>query len=160
MMKIFDVNLMHFKLIGGIFDPAHMPQSATVEIFGIPADTRKRQAAYKTKRHAKRFMNVFFERNFSSEKMDNKNEEALKAKILMPALALIRFATFDDKNKLIGQTFIPMDHIISGYRFICLKNKCNQPLNACMLFAEIKVKDYIDPIYQCMCLKIYYLLFL
>ena len=61
----------------------------------------------------------------------------------MPQVALICFSAFDKQNHLIGQRVLPVTSLRSGYRYICLKNKSNQPLNMCMLFVNICVKDYV-----------------
>ncbi len=61
----------------------------------------------------------------------------------MPQIALICFSAFDEQNRLVGQRVLPVTALRSGYRYICLKNESNQPLNMCMLFVNITVKDYV-----------------
>ena len=61
----------------------------------------------------------------------------------MPQIALMCFSAFDDQNRLIGQRILPVTALRSGYRYVCLKNESNQPLNMCMLFLNITVKDYV-----------------
>ena len=64
-------------------------------------------------------------------------------KIIMPELASLSFSAYDDQNKLIGQRVLPIIGLRPGYRYICLRNEANQLLNMCMLFVNIKVKDYV-----------------
>ena len=61
----------------------------------------------------------------------------------MPQLALLVITVFDEQNKRIGLRVLPVVGLRPGYRYICLKNEINQPLNMSCLFVHIKLHDYV-----------------
>ena len=63
--------------------------------------------------------------------------------ILLPELAILRVAAFDDDKELVGQRCLPVNHIRPGFRYIPLRDKHNQPLPLAMLFVNIKVEDCV-----------------
>ncbi|CAI8029699.1 1-phosphatidylinositol 4,5-bisphosphate phosphodiesterase beta-1 [Geodia barretti] len=64
-------------------------------------------------------------------------------RILLPELAILRIAVFDDDRELVGQRCLPVSHIRPGFRYIPLRDKHNQPLPMAMLFVNIKVEDWV-----------------
>jgi phosphatidylinositol phospholipase C beta len=64
-------------------------------------------------------------------------------RILLPELAILRVAVFDDDKELVGQRCLPVNHIRPGFRYIPLRDKHNQPLPLAMLFVNIKVEDWV-----------------
>ncbi|KAM4690404.1 1-phosphatidylinositol 4,5-bisphosphate phosphodiesterase beta-2 [Rhinophrynus dorsalis] len=101
-----------------------------VELFGLPGDPKRR---YKTKLTA----------TANSINPVWKEEPFLFEKILMPELASLRVATFEEGGKLIGHRIIPIDVIRSGYHHICLRSESNMPLTMPSLFVYVEVKDYV-----------------
>lgn len=61
----------------------------------------------------------------------------------MPSLALLRFSAYDEQGKFMGHRVLPLNDVQSGYRYICLKSESYQPLNMCMIFVDICVKNYV-----------------
>ena len=63
-------------------------------------------------------------------------------KIIFPELAMLRFAVFDDHDKLLGQRVVPLEAIHCGYRHINLRTVGNATLPLSMLFCKIKMDTY------------------
>ncbi|KAG7258235.1 hypothetical protein CRUP_014302, partial [Coryphaenoides rupestris] len=64
--------------------------------------------------------------------------------VILPDLAVLRFAVYDDSNKLIGQRILPLDGLQAGYRHISLRNEGNKPLSLPTIFCQIILKTYND----------------
>uniref|UniRef100_A0A673G9F2 Phosphoinositide phospholipase C n=1 Tax=Sinocyclocheilus rhinocerous TaxID=307959 RepID=A0A673G9F2_9TELE len=64
-------------------------------------------------------------------------------KVILPDLAVLRVAVYDDSNKLIGQRILPLDGLQSGYRHISLRNEYNKPLSLATVFCNIILKTYV-----------------
>lgn len=65
------------------------------------------------------------------------------AQVILPDLAVLRVAVFDDNNKLIGQRILPLDGLQSGYRHISLRNEYNKPLSLATVVCNIILKTYV-----------------
>lgn len=63
--------------------------------------------------------------------------------MILPDLAVLRVAVYDDNNKLIGQRILPLDGLQSGYRHISLRNEYNKPLSLATIFCSIILKTYV-----------------
>ena len=66
----------------------------------------------------------------------------------MPELALLNLTAYDDQNKMVGHRVLPIIGLKPGFRYVCLKNEANQPLNMCVLFVHIKLHDYVPEEYE------------
>ncbi|KAJ8275381.1 hypothetical protein COCON_G00100060 [Conger conger] len=64
-------------------------------------------------------------------------------KVILPDLAVLRIAVYDDNNKLIGQRILPLDGLQAGYRHISLRNEGNKPLSLPTVFCNIVLKTYV-----------------
>nr|BAE91196.1 unnamed protein product [Macaca fascicularis] len=64
-------------------------------------------------------------------------------KVILPDLAVLRIAVYDDNNKLIGQRILPLDGLQAGYRHISLRNEGNKPLSLPTIFCNIVLKTYV-----------------
>lgn len=72
------------------------------------------------------------------------NEESFVfRKVILPDLAVLRIAVYDDNNKLIGQRILPLDGLQAGYRHISLRNEGNKPLSLPTIFCNIVLKTYV-----------------
>uniref|UniRef100_A0A8C5R5E3 1-phosphatidylinositol 4,5-bisphosphate phosphodiesterase n=1 Tax=Leptobrachium leishanense TaxID=445787 RepID=A0A8C5R5E3_9ANUR len=101
-----------------------------VELFGLPGDPKRK---YKTKlTAAANSINPVW-----------KEEPYVFEKILMPELASLRIAAYEEGGKFIGHRIIPIDFIRSGFQHICLRSESNMALTLPSLFAYIEVKDYV-----------------
>lgn len=63
--------------------------------------------------------------------------------MILPDLAVLRIAVYDDNNKLIGQRILPLDGLQAGYRHISLRNEGNKPLSLPTIFCNIVLKTYV-----------------
>lgn len=65
------------------------------------------------------------------------------SQVILPDLAVLRIAVYDDNNKLIGQRILPLDGLQAGYRHISLRNEGNKPLSLPTIFCQIILKTYV-----------------
>lgn len=63
--------------------------------------------------------------------------------VILPDLAVLRIAVYDDNNRLIGQRILPLDGLQAGYRHISLRNEGNKPLSLPTIFCNIVLKTYV-----------------
>ncbi|CAH3159585.1 unnamed protein product [Porites lobata] len=101
-----------------------------VDMFGLPADTVRRK--YKTKVIPNNSINPVYE-----------EEPFVFKKVVLPSLAVLRIAVYEESGKFIGQRVLPVDGLSPGYRHIKLRNESNQPLCLPTLFVHIVTKDYV-----------------
>ncbi|KAF3707964.1 1-phosphatidylinositol 4,5-bisphosphate phosphodiesterase beta-1 [Channa argus] len=102
-----------------------------VEMFGLPADTRRKALKTKTSQNNNAINPVWDE------------EPIVFKKVILPTLASLRIAAFEEGGKFIGHRIIPVSAIRPGYRYIGLRNEKNQSLILPAVFAYIEVKDYV-----------------
>jgi len=100
-----------------------------VEMYGLPADTVRRK--YRTKVVSNNGLNPVYD------------EEPFKFKVILPQLAELRIAAYEDNGKLIGHRVLPVTGLSAGYRHIKLRNESYQPLTLPTLFVDIVTKDYV-----------------
>lgn len=101
-----------------------------VDMYGLPTDTIKKE--YRTKLVPANGLNpVYNDDPFSFRK------------IVLPELAVLRFAVYDDNNKMLGQRILPFEDLQAGYRHIALRTEGNFPMTLPMLFCKIELKVYI-----------------
>ena len=62
---------------------------------------------------------------------------------MLPELAVLRFAVYDDNGKMLGQRILPFEDLQAGYRHIALRTEGNFPMSLPMLFCNIELKVYI-----------------
>nr|XP_029508897.1 1-phosphatidylinositol 4,5-bisphosphate phosphodiesterase beta-4-like isoform X2 [Oncorhynchus nerka] len=65
------------------------------------------------------------------------------SQVILPDLAVLRLAVYDDNNKLIGQRILPLEGLQAGYRHISLRNEGNKPLSLPTVFCNIVLKTYV-----------------
>ena len=63
--------------------------------------------------------------------------------IILPELAEMRLAVYDENGKLIGQRFLSMEQLRPGYRHLALRSEANSPLPLATLFVKFDLKTYI-----------------
>jgi phosphatidylinositol phospholipase C beta len=63
--------------------------------------------------------------------------------VVLPELAVLRIAVFDESQKLLGHRVLPVVGLRPGYRHIPLRNDSGQPLAMATVFVHIEAKDYV-----------------
>lgn len=106
-----------------------------VDMYGLPADTVRRR---RTKIVPANGLNPVYD-----------EEPFLFKKVVLPDLACLRIAAFEENGKFIGTRILPVVGLRPGYRHISLRNECQQPLSLPTLFVHITVRDYVpDGLYE------------
>ncbi|XP_023245459.1 1-phosphatidylinositol 4,5-bisphosphate phosphodiesterase-like isoform X2 [Copidosoma floridanum] len=102
-----------------------------VEMYGLPTDTIRKE--FRTRTVPANGLNPVY------------NEEPfLFRKVVLPDLAALRFAVYDESNgKLLGQRIVPLDGLQAGYRHIALRTEANFSMSLPMLFCNIEIKIYV-----------------
>ncbi|XP_057303429.1 1-phosphatidylinositol 4,5-bisphosphate phosphodiesterase beta-1-like [Hydractinia symbiolongicarpus] len=100
-----------------------------VEVYGLPVDTVRRK--YRTKVVSNNGLNPIYD------------EEPFKFKVVLPHLAELRIAAYEDNGKMIGHRILPVIGLSPGYRHIKLRNDAYQPLCLPTLFVDIVTKDFV-----------------
>lgn len=62
---------------------------------------------------------------------------------MLPELACLRLAAYEESGKMIGHRILPVVGLRPGYRHVSLRNESSQPLLLPSLFVHITVKDYV-----------------
>ncbi|XP_067224548.1 1-phosphatidylinositol 4,5-bisphosphate phosphodiesterase beta-4 isoform X2 [Chanodichthys erythropterus] len=101
-----------------------------VDMYGLPTDTIRKE--FRTKMVMNNGLNPVYN-----------GEAFVFRKVILPDLAVLRVAVYDDNNKLIGQRILPLDGLQSGYRHISLRNEYNKPLSLATVFCNIILKTYV-----------------
>ncbi|XP_047440980.1 1-phosphatidylinositol 4,5-bisphosphate phosphodiesterase beta-3 [Mugil cephalus] len=105
-----------------------------VDIFGLPADTKRK---YRTKTSNGNSLDPVWE-----------DETFVFNKVVLPTLASLRIAVFEENGKFIGHRILPVSAIRPGYHYINLKNELNQPLLLSSLLVYTEAQDYIPNEHQ------------
>ncbi|KAM9294470.1 1-phosphatidylinositol 4,5-bisphosphate phosphodiesterase beta-2 [Gastrophryne carolinensis] len=135
--RIDDVvaNNLSITIISGQFlSDKSVKSYVEVELFGLPGDPKKK---YKTKLTA----------TANSINPVWKEEAFVFEKIIMPEIASLRVAAFEEGGKFIGHRIIPINAVRSGYHHMCLRSESNMPLTMPSLFVYVEVKDYVPDIW-------------
>uniref|UniRef100_A0A2K5XW26 Phosphoinositide phospholipase C n=1 Tax=Mandrillus leucophaeus TaxID=9568 RepID=A0A2K5XW26_MANLE len=128
-------NTLSVKIISGQFlSDKKVGTYVEVDMFGLPVDTRRK--AFKTKTSQGNAVNPVWE-----------EEPIVFKKVVLPTLACLRIAVYEEGGKFIGHRILPVQAIRPGYHYICLRNERNQPLMLPAVFVYIEVKDYVPDTY-------------
>ncbi|XP_067338677.1 1-phosphatidylinositol 4,5-bisphosphate phosphodiesterase beta-1 isoform X2 [Channa argus] len=124
-------NTLSVKIISGQFlSDKKVGTYVEIDMFGLPVDTKRK--AFKTKTSQGNAINPVWE------------EEAIVfKKVVLPTLASLRIAVFEEGGKFIGHRIIPVSAVRPGYHYISLRNEKNQSLTLPALFVYVEVKDYV-----------------
>nr|XP_055028514.1 1-phosphatidylinositol 4,5-bisphosphate phosphodiesterase beta-4 [Misgurnus anguillicaudatus] len=101
-----------------------------VDMYGLPTDTIRKE--FRTRMVMNNGLNPVYDA-----------EPFVFRKVILPDLAVLRVAVYDDNGKLIGQRILPLDGLQSGYRHISLRNEYNKPLSLATVFCNIILKTYV-----------------
>lgn len=99
-------------------------------MYGLPADTVRKK--FRTKIVSNNGINPIYD-----------EEPFIFKKIVLPELASIRIAAYEESGKLIGHRVLPVVGLCPGYRHVNLRNELGQPLPLAVLFLLVVVKDYV-----------------
>jgi phosphatidylinositol phospholipase C beta len=101
-----------------------------VDMYGLPTDTIRKE--FRTRTVPNNGLNPVY------------NEEPFVfRKVVLPDLAVIRIAVYEETGKLIGQRILPLDGLQAGYRHISLRTEGNFPLSLPTVFCRIILKTYV-----------------
>uniref|UniRef100_A0A671MD17 1-phosphatidylinositol 4,5-bisphosphate phosphodiesterase n=1 Tax=Sinocyclocheilus anshuiensis TaxID=1608454 RepID=A0A671MD17_9TELE len=124
-------NTLSVKIISGQFlTDKKVGVYVEIDMFGLPVDTRRK--AFKTKTSQSNAINPVWD-----------EEPIIFKKVVLPTLASLRIAVYEEGGKFIGHRIIPVSAIRPGYRYIGLRNEKNQALTLPAIFVYIEVKDYV-----------------
>ncbi|XP_043088240.1 1-phosphatidylinositol 4,5-bisphosphate phosphodiesterase beta-4 isoform X2 [Puntigrus tetrazona] len=113
-----------------------------VDMYGLPTDTIRKE--FRTRMVMNNGLNpVYSGEAFVFRKSETQAELITRPQVILPDLAVLRVAVYDDNNKLIGQRILPLDGLQSGYRHISLRNEYNKPLSLATVFCSIVLKTYV-----------------
>ncbi|XP_052868298.1 1-phosphatidylinositol 4,5-bisphosphate phosphodiesterase classes I and II isoform X2 [Anopheles cruzii] len=101
-----------------------------VDMFGLPADTVRKK--FRTKIVRDNGINPVYD-----------EEPFVFKKVVLPELAAIRIAAYEEGAKLIGHRVLPVIGLCPGYRHLTLRTEVGQPIPLATLFLCIVVKDYV-----------------
>lgn len=101
-----------------------------VDMYGLPTDTIRKE--FRTRMVPSNGLNPVY------------NEEPFVfRKVVLPDLAVLRIAVYDENGKMLGQRILPLDGLQAGYRHISLRTEGNFPMSLPMLFICIELKIYV-----------------
>ncbi|XP_037908044.1 1-phosphatidylinositol 4,5-bisphosphate phosphodiesterase classes I and II [Hermetia illucens] len=101
-----------------------------VDMFGLPADTVRKK--FRTKIVRDNGINPVYD-----------EEPFVFKKVVLPELASIRIAAYEEGGKFIGHRVLPVIGLCPGYRHVGLRTEMGQPITLATLFLCIVVKDYV-----------------
>lgn len=101
-----------------------------VDMYGLPTDTIRKE--FRTRLVPANGLNPVY------------NEEPFVfRKVVLPDLAVLRIAVYDENSKMLGQRILPLDGLQAGYRHVSLRTEGNFPMSLAMLFICIELKIYV-----------------
>ncbi|XP_057711044.1 1-phosphatidylinositol 4,5-bisphosphate phosphodiesterase beta-3 [Corythoichthys intestinalis] len=128
-------NTVKVKVISGQFlSDKKVGVYVEVDIFGLPADTKRK---YRTKTSNGNSLDPVWD-----------DDTFIFNKVVLPTLASLRIAVFEENGKFIGHRILPVSAIRPGYHYINLKNELNQPLLLPSLLVYTEAQDYIPNEHQ------------
>lgn len=99
-------------------------------MYGLPADTVRKK--FRTRIVRDNSINPVYG-----------DEPFVFKKVVLPQLASIRIAAYEENGKFLGHRVLPVIGLCPGYRHVSLRNDLGQPLPLSTLFLCIIVKDYV-----------------
>lgn len=99
-------------------------------MYGLPADTVRKK--FRTKIVRDNSLNPVYG-----------DDPFVFKKVVLPELASIRIAAYEESGKFLGHRILPVIGLCPGYRHLMLRNELGQPLHLATLFLCIVVNDYV-----------------
>lgn len=123
-------NTIKIKIMSGQFlTDKKVGVHVEVDMFGLPTDTKRK---YRTKTSYGNSLDPVWD-----------DETFEFNKVVLPTLASLRIAVFEENGKFIGHRILPVSAIRPGFHYINLKNELNQPLLLPSLLVRTEAHDYI-----------------
>ncbi|CAH1793119.1 unnamed protein product, partial [Owenia fusiformis] len=101
-----------------------------VDMYGLPTDTIRKE--FRTRTVPNNGLNPVYG-----------EEPFVFRKVVLPDLAVLRIAVYEETGKLIGQRILPLDGLQAGYRHISLRTEGNFPLSLPTVFCRIIIHTYV-----------------
>ncbi|XP_031622948.1 1-phosphatidylinositol 4,5-bisphosphate phosphodiesterase classes I and II [Contarinia nasturtii] len=101
-----------------------------VDMFGLPADTVRKK--FRTRSVRDNALNPIFD-----------DEPFVFKKVVLPELASIRIAAYEEGGKFIGHRVLPVIGLCPGYKHVTLRTELGLPIPLATLFLLVVVKDYV-----------------
>ena len=117
-------------LSGQFLTDKHVGTYVEVDMYGLPCDTVRRK-----------FRTRVVPNNGICPQFND--EPFVFKQVVLPDLAALRIAVFEESGRLIGHRVIPVKGIRPGYRHMSLRNEAGQFLTLPTLFVHVKVHDYV-----------------
>ncbi|XP_074862163.1 1-phosphatidylinositol 4,5-bisphosphate phosphodiesterase beta-3 isoform X2 [Carettochelys insculpta] len=128
-------NTVKVKIISGQFlSDKRVGIYVEVDTFGLPVDTKRK---FRTRPSQGNSLNPVWD-----------EEPFVFPKVVLPTLASLRIAVFEEGGKFVGHRILPVSAIRSGYHYICLRSESNQPLSLPALLVYTEANDYIPDDHQ------------
>ncbi|XP_028991478.1 1-phosphatidylinositol 4,5-bisphosphate phosphodiesterase beta-3 isoform X2 [Betta splendens] len=128
-------NTIKVKVLSGQFlSDKKVGVYVEVDMLGIPADTKRK---YRTRTSNGNSLDPVWE-----------DESFVFNKVVLPTLASLRIAVFEENGKFIGHRILPVSAVRPGYHYINLKTELNQPLLLPSLLVYTEAQDYIPNQHQ------------
>ncbi|XP_077180318.1 1-phosphatidylinositol 4,5-bisphosphate phosphodiesterase beta-3 isoform X2 [Paroedura picta] len=128
-------NTVKVKIISGQFlSDKRVGIYVEVDMFGLPVDTKRK---FRTRTSQGNSFNPVWD-----------EEPFVFHKVVLPTLASLRIAVFEEGGKFVGHRILPVSAIRSGYHYICLRSESNQPLCLPALLVYTEAYDYIPDDHQ------------
>ncbi|XP_054849207.1 1-phosphatidylinositol 4,5-bisphosphate phosphodiesterase beta-3 [Eublepharis macularius] len=128
-------NTIKVKIISGQFlSDKRVGIYVEVDMFGLPVDTKRK---FRTRTSQGNSFNPVWD-----------EEPFVFHKVVLPTLASLRIAVFEEGGKFVGHRILPVSAIRSGYHYICLRSESNQPLCLPALLVYTEAYDYIPDDHQ------------
>lgn len=128
-------NTVKIKIISGQFlSDKRVGIYVEVDMFGLPVDTKRK---FRTKTSQGNSFNPVWD-----------EEPFIFHKVVLPTLASLRIAVFEEGGKFVGHRILPVSAIRPGYHYICLRNEINEPLCLPALLVYTEANDYIPDDHQ------------
>ncbi|XP_075043763.1 1-phosphatidylinositol 4,5-bisphosphate phosphodiesterase beta-3 [Mixophyes fleayi] len=128
-------NTVKIKIISGQFlSDKRVGIYVEVDMFGLPVDTKRK---FRTKTSQGNSFNPVWD-----------EEPFIFHKVVLPTLASLRIAVFEEGGKFVGHRILPVSAIRPGYHYICLRNEINQPVCLPALLVYTEANDYIPDDHQ------------
>lgn len=99
-------------------------------MYGLPADTVRKK--FRTRIIRENSLNPVYG-----------DEPFVFKKVVLPELASVRIAAYEENGKFLGHRVLPVIGLCPGYRHLTLRNELGQPIPLATLFLCIVVKDYV-----------------
>ncbi|XP_058717449.1 1-phosphatidylinositol 4,5-bisphosphate phosphodiesterase beta-3-like [Poecile atricapillus] len=123
-------NTLHVQVLSGQFlSDRRCGVFVELEVFGLPVDTRRRCRTRTSQGNP--FNPVWDE------------EPLVLNEVVLPALASLRVAAYEEGGRLLGQRVLPVATLRSGYHYVPLRNESNQPLLLPALLLLTRACDHV-----------------